>query len=505
MRKRKLSLKVLIWLSLFCMVTNLSSPALFSSTSVYAATPRNENFDLTPKQTTAVSNPQTIGDWTFSMLTTDPSKLSRTQVRQVAPGTSVNLCFLGYNLMGATDYGRVQSNTGAFKLLSFNVIARNTDTYTVQGYLNGQQVAGATKTFTPTNGAYTNVDFSSDSVWQNIDEFRIYANVRVIIDFDDLTVTDPVLTQTNAATPSIDMQPADQTVNMGESATLSVAASGGVSLSYQWYSNTTNSTTDGTPILGATTATYAAPTGSAGTTYYYVVVTNTDSSATGNQTATATSNVVAVTVNSLTHAATPSIDTQPTDQTVNVGESATLSVAASGGASLSYQWYSNTTNSTTGGTPVLGATTATYAVPTGSAGTTYYYVVVTNTDNSATGNQTATATSSVAKITVTPAPVAPTITTEPSDQTVTAGGTATFTVIATGDAPLSYQWKKDGIDIAGATSASLTINNAQEPDEGSYTVEVTNAVGNVTSTAATLTVTPAPVAPILQQNQVIKR
>ncbi|MEC1760625.1 immunoglobulin domain-containing protein, partial [Schinkia azotoformans] len=118
-----------------------------------------------------------------------------------------------------------------------------------------------------------------------------------------------------------------------------------------------------------------------------------------------------------------------------------------------------------------------------------YTVVVTN----ATGNVTSTA----ATLTVTPAPVAPTITTEPSDQTVTAGGTATFTVIATGDAPLSYQWKKDGTDIAGATSASLTINNAQESDEGSYTVVVSNGAGNVTSTAATLTVTPAPVAPTI--------
>ncbi|MED4420313.1 immunoglobulin domain-containing protein, partial [Schinkia azotoformans] len=70
-------------------------------------------------------------------------------------------------------------------------------------------------------------------------------------------------------------------------------------------------------------------------------------------------------------------------------------------------------------------------------------------------------------------------------------------VVATGDAPLSYQWKKDGTDIAGATSASLTINNAQESDEGSYTVVVSNGAGNVISTAATLTVTPAPVAPTI--------
>ncbi|MCC3377910.1 hypothetical protein, partial [Cohnella sp. REN36] len=49
---------------------------------------------------------------------------------------------------------------------------------------------------------------------------------------------------------------------------------------------------------------------------------------------------------------------------------------------------------------ISGATSATYAAPTGTAGTTYYYVVVTNTDSSATGQQTATATSGVAKVTV---------------------------------------------------------------------------------------------------------
>ena len=91
-------------------------------------------------------------------------------------------------------------------------------------------------------------------------------------------------------------------------------------------------------------------------------------------------------------------------------------------------------------------------------------------------------------------PGAPTITTQPADQTVTAGQTATFTVAATGDEPLSYQWKKDGNDlsdggrISGAATATLTISNAQASDAGSYTVVVSNSTGSVTSNAATLTV-----------------
>lgn len=84
--------------------------------------------------------------------------------------------------------------------------------------------------------------------------------------------------------------------------------------------------------------------------------------------------------------------------------------------------------------------------------------------------------------------IAPTISAQPSHQTVTAGQTATFTVAATGDAPLSYQWKKDDTDIPGATASTLTITDADESDAGSYTCYVSNAAGNITSNAATLTV-----------------
>ncbi|MED4353936.1 X2-like carbohydrate binding domain-containing protein [Schinkia azotoformans] len=103
----------------------------------------------------------------------------------------------------------------------------------------------------------------------------------------------------------------------------------------------------------------------------------------------------------LTNAEAPIINTQPSEQTVNVGSTANLTVAASvSKGNLSYQWYSNSTNNLTGGTAIDGATSATYSTPTATAGTTYYYVVVTNTDNSATGNKTATATSNLVGVTV---------------------------------------------------------------------------------------------------------
>jgi len=94
----------------------------------------------------------------------------------------------------------------------------------------------------------------------------------------------------------------------------------------------------------------------------------------------------------------------------------------------------------------------------------------------------------------TSAPVAPSITTQPASQTVTAGQTATFTVVAAGTAPLSYQWQQSGVNIAGATAANYTTPATTTANSGStFDVVVTNTAGSVTSAAATLTVNAAPV------------
>jgi glucose/arabinose dehydrogenase len=85
----------------------------------------------------------------------------------------------------------------------------------------------------------------------------------------------------------------------------------------------------------------------------------------------------------------------------------------------------------------------------------------------------------------------PSISTHPQPVTVPVGGNATFTVSASGTAPLSYRWQRDGVDIPGATSPSYTLSNAAPADDGArFRVVVTNSAGSVTSNAATLTVTP---------------
>ena len=146
---------------------------------------------------------------------------------------------------------------------------------------------------------------------------------------------------------------------------------------------------------------------------------------------------------------------------------------------LTYQWYKN-------GAKISGATGSSYTinnVKTSDAGS--YTVTISNSVGSVT--------SSAATLTVNPNPIVvkPTITTQPKSQTVTVGGSATFSVTANGTAPLSYQWYKNGVTLTGATatSSSYTISNVQSSDAGSYTVTVSNSAGSVPSSAATLTVT----------------
>jgi len=86
---------------------------------------------------------------------------------------------------------------------------------------------------------------------------------------------------------------------------------------------------------------------------------------------------------------------------------------------------------------------------------------------------------------------APAITTQPMNQTVTVGQTATFSVVATGTSPLAYQWQKNGGNISGATSASYRTPVTVAVDNGAtFDVVVSNSVGTVASSPATLTVRP---------------
>lgn len=112
-------------------------------------------------------------------------------------------------------------------------------------------------------------------------------------------------------------------------------------------------------------------------------------------------------------------------------------------------------------------------------------------------------TNATAQIIVAPAPnAAPAITRQPASATAVVGGSVTLSVAYTGSPAPTFQWAKDGAAISSATSATLVLSSVTLASAGNYTVTITNSLGNVTSAAATITVNPAPAAPVFTSNPV---
>jgi sugar lactone lactonase YvrE len=268
------------------------------------------------------------------------------------------------------------------------------------------------------------------------------------------------------STPSIVRAPQAVTIDDGQSAAFTVVAAGSVPLFYQWLRN-------GAPIPAASGTSYTLPVASFsdnGANFAVVV---------RNVAGTATSNAVTLTV----HAVAPTISTQPHDQAVVAGARAGFSVIASGTTPLTFQWNEN-------GAPIQGATGAQYTTPVASVADSgaRFSVLVSDPAGSTP--------SSSAMLTVTAAPVAPSIITAPQSQSVTAGDTASFSVVASGSDPLSYQWYRNGVAINGATNAAYSLSPVTQQNNGdAYYVTVTNIAGSTSSTTALLTVT-APVGTI---------
>jgi len=367
---------------------------------------------------------------------------------------------LGTITVGSTGKGTATvSNIGGSNL-TISMISVSAGPFGVSGMTTPSMII-------PGGSSTLNVTYSPTLAGDN-------SGVITIISNDPQTPTSTIALSGTATTasvvPTITTQPVSQTVTAGQTATFTVVAAGTAPLSYQWQKNGVN-------IAGATAASYTTPataTSDSGSTFAVVV---------SNTAGTVASAAATLTVNAAPVA--PTIATAPANQTVTAGQAATFTVVAAGTAPLSYQWQKNGVN-------IAGATAASYLTP-----------VTTTSDNGSTfavvvSNTAGTVASAAATLTVNAAPVAPTITTAPANQTVTAGQTATFTVVAAGTAPLSYQWQKNGANIAGASSANYTTPATATSDSGStFRVAVSNTVGTVSSTAATLTVTVAPVAPTI--------
>jgi hypothetical protein len=273
--------------------------------------------------------------------------------------------------------------------------------------------------------------------------------------------------------PTFTSSPRSVLVRTGQTANLSAAASGLPAPTLQWQTRPANSSDAWTNVTlgtGATTTDYitAATALSDNGTQYRVLATNTLGSA--------ASAVVTVSVSDLDVA--PSITTQPASLSVASGSDVVFAVDARGTEALSYQWYRDGSALAGENSPILRLT----GVSIMNSGS--FTVTVSNAAGDADSN--------AANLNVypgTPAAVAPTIVTQPASLTVNAGNTATFAVGVDGTGPFTFQWRRNGINIAGATSAVLIRPAVVADAAGEYSVVVGNAASaGVTSDPATLSV-----------------
>ncbi len=266
------------------------------------------------------------------------------------------------------------------------------------------------------------------------------------------SATSAVAQLTVLVPPVITSQPANQSVAVGSNAIFQVSASGTAPLSYQWWFNMTNAVGNNTNALLLTNVQF----NQAG--QYCVVVTNTAGSM--------TSVVAALTVGT-----PPSILQSPSSLIIVQGQSAAFNVGVGGDAPLTYQWRFN-------GSSLSGATASSYSVPNATAANAGTYDAVAR-------NAYGTMTSSVAQLTVL---IPPTISSQPTNQTVGSGANVAFQVSAAGTAPLTYQWWFDATNAIGGDTNLLSLSNVQPDQAGNYSVVITNAAGAITSIVASLTV-----------------
>lgn len=283
-------------------------------------------------------------------------------------------------------------------------------------------------------------------------------SVLVVNDFSSVRSAGAVLTVTNVA-PAIVTPPQSVFALPGDRVSFTVVVSGSLPLRYHWYFNETNLLG---PFLNFSNVSTITSSNVLVTDYgsYFVVVTNIAGSVTS---------APVLLVNS---AVAPMITVPPTNLTVDAGAIATFSVTATGIPTPTYFWFFNDTNLLASGpSPVLSINNA-QSVNEGEIS-----VVVSNAAGTVRSDP----------VTLTVRLIPPVITQQPTNVIVFESTNVTFTVVATGSEPLSYQWFIDGFELDGATSSVLTLTNVTEEDAGAYHVEVANAAGTDISLEATLT------------------
>ena len=288
---------------------------------------------------------------------------------------------------------------------------------------------------------------------------------------DAVVSSSATLTVITPPAPTITAQPAAVTVLVGGTATFRVAASGEGTLSYKWQQLKVGES-QWTAVEGGTSPelTVTAYANRDGRKYRCAV---------RNSGGTVTSKAVTLTVINV-----PTITTQPVSASAVLGGYADFTVEATGHGTLSYQWQQLKVGSSTWGNITDNGTSPTLTVRAYSdRDGRKYRCVVTNAAGSVTSN--------AAVLTVL---YAPSVSAQPQDTAVTAGGTAVFSVTASGSAPLQYQWQQLKVgetkwtNAENGTSASLSVIAYANRDSRKYRCVITNAAGTVTTREALLTV-----------------
>jgi len=294
--------------------------------------------------------------------------------------------------------------------------------------------------------------------------------------------------------------------SIGGNLGIAVVTTQGATLQYQWYSNNLPTNSGGDAINGATSPNFAMPTNlTLGKYYYYCVATSTNNLGK----ASITSNVASVTVNTFTNAQLPLILAQPTDRTVNEGDTVTVTLTVAASVSkgmLSYQWYETIDGGS--GTKINGAINSSYNAPVDTVSTKYYYCIIINTDITVNGQQSVATTSAAAMVRVKKPdidlPIV--ITSQPAALTfVTQGsisGNLNIVAKASQGGTLIYQWYSNSVN---SNSGGTPISGARYSEfpipinltAGTYyyycTVSIVSILGGerVISDVAKITVTAA--------------
>jgi hypothetical protein len=334
-------------------------------------------------------------------------------------------------------------------------------------------------------GDWTNIGGATSTTYsftaQSVDNGKHYRAV-----FTNIAGTDT----SNPATLTVNslivitIQPNNQTVNTGDTATFSAAATGSPAPTVQWQVSINGGST-WTNISGATSTTFsfAAQVADDGKQYRAVFT---------NPTGTATTNAALLTVYYA-----PIVTTQPANQTKNAGQTATFIAAASGNPSPTAQWQVSLNG--TDWSDISGETSTTYSFTAQPADNGKQY-------RARFSNFRGNVNSNAAILTVY---TAPSVTAEPSSQTVNAGQPVSFTAAASGNPSPTVQWQlsinngSTWTNISGATSTTYGFT-AQIADNGKqYRAVFTNLVGAATSDAAVLTVHYAPAVTTQPANQTV--